>query len=239
MQLAKQCVDVGLFTNRIDEMREFYAERIRLPYEEMLPVSAGVRQYRYGMLGSVLKINHVREALAPRVPGGYRHLTIADRRTPMPFQLADPDGNEIRLVPTGHYGIDQIGIHLGVTDEGEFDRFYREVLGCERLGERRYRLGQTIFTFERDPAARRAERTSATDAAGAVEAMRAQGIRYVTVQVRDCNAEYKRFMSMGAWEGAPPMTLGEVARICFIRDPDGNWIEISQRASLTGPLPKE
>jgi len=44
-------------------------------------------------------------------------------------------------------------------------------------------------------------------------------------------------MSMGVWEGAPPATLGTVARICFIRDPDGNWIEISQRASLTGALP--
>ena len=29
------------------------------------------------------------------------------------------------------------------------------------------------------------------------------------------------------------VTLGRVARISFIRDPDGNFIEISQRASLT------
>ncbi len=43
---------------------------------------------------------------------------------------------------------------------------------------------------------------------------------------------------MEVWEGAPPVTLGEVARISFIRDPDGNWIEISQRASLTGAIPK-
>ena len=28
-------------------------------------------------------------------------------------------------------------------------------------------------------------------------------------------------------------TLGGTARISFIRDPDGNWIELSQRASLT------
>jgi hypothetical protein len=30
--------------------------------------------------------------------------------------------------------------------------------------------------------------------------------------------------------------LGSTARISFVRDPDGNWIEISQRASLTGTL---
>jgi hypothetical protein len=44
-------------------------------------------------------------------------------------------------------------------------------------------------------------------------------------------------MSMGVWEGAAPVTLGTVARISFIRDPDGDFIEISQRASLTGPIP--
>jgi hypothetical protein len=52
-----------------------------------------------------------------------------------------------------------------------------------------------------------------------------------------CGSEHRRFMSMGVWEGAAPVTLGAVARISFIRDPDGNFIEISQRASLTGPIP--
>jgi hypothetical protein len=33
-----------------------------------------------------------------------------------------------------------------------------------------------------------------------------------------------------------PFTLGSTARISFVADPDGNWIEISQRASLTGDL---
>lgn len=28
-----------------------------------------------------------------------------------------------------------------------------------------------------------------------------------------------------------------VARFSMVRDPDGNWIELSQRGSLTGPLP--
>jgi catechol 2,3-dioxygenase-like lactoylglutathione lyase family enzyme len=46
-------------------------------------------------------------------------------------------------------------------------------------------------------------------------------------------------LSLGATEGRGVVTLGETARISFIRDPDGNWIEISQRASLTGPLPDQ
>jgi lactoylglutathione lyase len=44
-------------------------------------------------------------------------------------------------------------------------------------------------------------------------------------------------VARGGTEGRPPLTLGATARISFVRDPDGNWIEISQRASLTGPLP--
>jgi predicted enzyme related to lactoylglutathione lyase len=67
--------------------------------------------------------------------------------------------------------------------------------------------------------------------------MRAIGLRYITIQVRDCDREHRRLTAMGVWEGAAPVTLGTVARISFIRDPDGNFIEISQRASLTGPIP--
>ncbi len=96
MELAKQFIDVGIFTNQIDEMRAFYGERIRLPYEELLPVGGGVRQYRYGLLGSVLKINHMRDPLAPRIAGGYRMLSISDPRTPMPLTMQDPDGNDDR-----------------------------------------------------------------------------------------------------------------------------------------------
>jgi len=36
-----------------------------------------------------------------------------------------------------------------------------------------------------------------------------------------------------------PFNMGKTARISFITDPDGNWIELSQRASLTGPLPND
>jgi catechol 2,3-dioxygenase-like lactoylglutathione lyase family enzyme len=238
MELAKQCVDLGLFTNRLEEMQTFYGERLRLPYEEMLALGGGARQYRYGLLGSVLKINHTRDALPARIPGGYKRLTISDPRTPMPFQLADPDGNEVELVPSGQRGINQIEIHLGVTNEADYARFYGEILGCERVDERRFRLGQTLISYAFDPAARRAKKVASASAAQVIATMRAVGFRYMTVQVRNCDQEHRRALAGGAWEGAPPVTLGEVARISFIRDPDGNWIEVSQRASLTGALPK-
>ncbi|HBK11323.1 MAG TPA: VOC family protein, partial [Gammaproteobacteria bacterium] len=40
----------------------------------------------------------------------------------------------------------------------------------------------------------------------------------------------------GGAEGMAPVRLGDVAYISFVRDPDGNWIEISQRKSITGSL---
>ncbi len=237
MELAKRFVDVGIFTNRLDEMRAFYGDRIRLPYEEMLPVGGGVRQYRFGLLGSVLKINHTRDPLPRRVAGGYQKLSISDLRTPMPLPMQDPDGNDVELVPSGNRGVTQIEIHIGVTDQAAFENFYADALQAEKIGAGRFKLGETIISFGYDPAALRAPKSPAAGAADVIASMRAVGMRYITVLVLDCDAEHRRFMSMGVWEGAAPVTLGAVARISFIRDPDGNFIEISQRASLTGPIP--
>ncbi len=237
LELAKPFIDVGLFTNRLDEMRAFYGERLGLPFEEMLRVGGGVRQYRYGLRGSVLKINHSRDPLPPRILGGYQRLTIADQRLPMPMGLADPDGNEVELVPVGRSDVTQIEIHLGVSDAAGFERYLGEVLGCRRLGTGRFKLGDTVLSFALDPAAHAIAKPAAANAAEAMASMRATGFRYITIQVRDCDAEHRRMLAAGAAEGAPPLTLGSVARISFIRDPDGNWVEISQRASLTGALP--
>jgi len=238
MELAKRFLDVGVFTNRIDEMRAFYGERIGLPFEELLPVGAGVRQYRYGLLGSVLKLNHIREPLPSRTPGGYQRLAISGSYLTN-STLRDPDGNEIALVARGERGIAQIEIHLGVTDVDAFEHFYGDALQAGRIGAGRFKLGETTISLEHDPAAARAEKSASASAVDVLGTMRAVGMRYITIQVRDCDREHRRLTSMGVWEGAAPVTLGAVARISFIRDPDGNFIEVSQRASLTGSLPQD
>jgi lactoylglutathione lyase len=65
---------------------------------------------------------------------------------------------------------------------------------------------------------------------------RGPGWRYTTVQIRDCVAEHAGVLARGGEEGAPPSLLGETVRMSFVRDPDGNFIELSQRASLVGHL---
>ena len=77
MQLAKPCLDVGLYTHRKTEMLAFYRDIVGLPYEEMLPVGGGVQQHRHGMNGSVLKINAARDAGVPLPPSGYERVWIA------------------------------------------------------------------------------------------------------------------------------------------------------------------
>ncbi|GMV85793.1 MAG: hypothetical protein AMXMBFR80_16480 [Dehalococcoidia bacterium] len=65
--------------------------------------------------------------------------------------------------------------------------------------------------------------------------MRARGYRYLTVQVCDCDAEYAAALSRGAHHGRAPITPGVADRTAFVRDPDGNWLEIAQRAPSTRP----
>ncbi len=60
--------------------------------------------------------------------------------------------------------------------------------------------------------------------------MAAVGFRYLTIQVRDCAAEYRRVMAKDVNLGvALTAGAGPLAGIFMVRDPDGNWVEILQR----------
>ncbi|MBI5947722.1 MAG: VOC family protein [Chloroflexi bacterium] len=225
MKLAKQHVDVGLFTNNAEAMMRFWQGEVGLPFEETLPLGGGMRQQRHGMNGSVLKINDARDPLPEEPPAGYRELTIARPGLPAPRRLNDPDGNAVLLVPPGEGGVAGIGMRLAVADAAAFHNFYGRVLELEACGENAYRCGDSVLSFIQEAGVGRAGE------------MRARGYRYLTIQVWDVDGEHAGFLARGAEEGQPPRTLGSTARISFIRDPGGNWIEVSQRASLTGALP--
>jgi predicted enzyme related to lactoylglutathione lyase len=225
LDLAKQHIDVGLFTNNTEAMLAFWQQEVGLAFEETLPLGPGQRQHRHAMNGSVLKLNSVRDPMREAAQAGYRELRIARVGLPAPRALTDPDGNRIVLVPPGHGGIAGIQVHLAVRDAAAHHRFYGEALALERTGDTTYRCGDSLLSFEEDPSA------------VAVAQMTARGFRYITIQVRNVDAEHAGIVARGGAEGRAPLTLGTTARISFVRDPDGNWIEISQRASLTGPLP--
>lgn len=224
MRLAKQHIDVGLFTNNAEAMLAFWQGEAGLPFEETLPLGGGVRQHRHGMNGSVLKLNDARDPLPDAPCAGYRELLIVRDGMTVPRGLVDPDGNRIVLVPRGHEGIEGIAVRMAVSDEAAFHQFFGEALRLEAAGDRRYRCGDSIIEFAADATAVR------------TEPMRARGFRYLTVQVWDVDEEHRGIVARGGAEGRAPVTLGSTARVSFVRDPDGNWIEISQRVSLVGAL---
>jgi hypothetical protein len=60
--------------------------------------------------------------------------------------------------------------------------------------------------------------------------------RYITLQIADIDTIHNDLRNKGVREGLAPVTLGNVARISMILDPDGNWIELSRRTSIVGSL---
>ena len=100
-----------------------------------------------------------------------------------------------------------------------------DALGFEQIGEAELRCGESVVLLVED-----GEAPTGIDRLG-------KGWSYLTVQVRDCDAEVARVEAAGARISTRPVNLGEVARMAMVSDPDGNLLEISQRASLTGPLP--
>jgi hypothetical protein len=62
------------------------------------------------------------------------------------------------------------------------------------------------------------------------------GWRYITFQVFKVDEVHARMIAAGARETSAPKTLGTTARISMMLDPDGNWIELSHRASIVGTL---
>lgn len=224
MQLAKRQFDVGLYTNETEGMIEFWQTKIGLPFEEMLPLGQGVRQHRYGLHGSVLKLNSARDPLPPAKQSGYRELWIASTDVAETELLRDVDGNAIRLVLPGYLGVNGVALKLFVSSAARFREFYGSVMQLQSAAKHTYRIGDSLVMFEEQPRVPQDQ------------PMRAKGFRYFTIQVVDIDREHAKLVERGAVEGMAPVTLGSTARISFIRDPDGNWIELSQRASLTGAL---
>lgn len=222
MNLAKQHLDVGLFSTRRDEQLAFWQQTVGLPYDHMGKVGGGVQQHRHHMNGSILKMNHSRDPLPVAAPSGIIGLEIARDGLAVPKPLADPDGNKVTLVPKGANGVEGIAILLRVNDPAAHDRFWTEAMQFERAGEHRYRCGDSLIVIAGQGKVERSLQ------------WRGPGYRYTTVQVWDCLTEYAGILARGGTSGGEPRILGETVRYAFVCDPDGNHIEISQRASLTG-----
>ena len=227
--IAKDCVDIGLFTNNLDPMLSFWQSEIGLSFDHMLPVGGGVRQYRHDYERAVFKLNHARDPLQPASEGGYQRLIIGRDDIEIPKDLTDPDGNHVRLVPRGTEGIDHWAIEVAASSLEQFFDHYHGRLGLPRDDVRpdAVRCGRSLIIGITAPEV--AEHADGHD-------MRRMGFRYTTIQVSKVDSIHAIAVGNGADQGAAPQTLGKTARISFLKDACGNWMELSQRASITGSL---
>jgi predicted enzyme related to lactoylglutathione lyase len=221
IELAKPALDVGLFTNQRDAMLTFWQETAGVKFSELLPIGGGIQQHRHAVGDSVIKINHSRDPLSTAAAGGIRRLRIARSGLTEPQNLTDPDGNRICIEPPGP--VSQIRVEMLVSRLGPHQDFYGGALGLPALDAQTFQCGVSQIHLEEGDAVADPEQ-------------RAPGFRYLTVQVFDVRASHRAILAGGGREGRAPVKLGDVAFISFVRDPDGNWIEISQRKSITGSL---
>lgn len=228
MDLAKPRIDFGLTTTNLEPMLRFWQDEAGLPLDHVLPIRRGHNQHRHDALGSVIKINHTEGALAAGPPTGYRELYVARPGLAEPEPMTDPDGNRVTLVPPGWRGIGQIGVRLAVRDVAAHRRFYTEALGLAEEpwdGGAAFRGGESLLIVEPSP-----------DAPSPDTPPGARGWGYITFQVFKVDREHAFVLAHGGGEAVAPITLGTTARISMVKDPDGNRIELSQRASIVGSL---
>jgi len=227
MELAKPWVDIGLSTNNLEPMLAFWQGEAGTPFDHLLPIRKGDDQHRHDANGSVLKINHHADPLPDAPPSGYRELILAREGLAAPKTLTDPDGNRVTLVPKGYQGIEQAAIRLAVRDLAAHRAFYGGALGLPEQswpGGTAFAGGETLIVLEESPDA------------PADAGMQGKGWRYITFQVFKVDEVHAAVLAAGGREALAPLTLGTTARISMVRDPDGNWIELSQRASIVGSL---
>jgi lactoylglutathione lyase len=215
VNLAKDCLDVGLYTDGYDAMRGFYCGELGLPYEELLKVGGGIHQHRLGLYGSVLKVNHSREPL----DDASTNFVALEINGTKKRHLRDPDGTEVIVSPD----VERIAVHWAASAPEQLAAMLRDGFDATDTGDGRLRVGTSIIVLH--PGGK------------SVGPVRFRGFRYLTVQVWDVRAEHANLLRTGWQEWLAPRKLGETAYISFVVDPDGSPVEISQRAALTGPLP--
>lgn len=223
-RFAKDRLDVGLMTGD-PAMVDFMAGTVGLGVPEVLRVNRRTTQHRFDVRGSIVKINVI-DGETGSARAGYHHVEIADAAATEVRTFTGPDNVSIAIVPAGAGGVDHMAVHMAVPDLAAAQRFFGDGLGWQVSGNL-VRFGASLVVLQQNAGA----------PTGIPDPWDTGGWSYLTVQIRDCDAETASAVAAGALVTRAPRTYGEVARFSMITDPWGNHVELSQRASLTGPLP--
>lgn len=224
MKLAKPALDAGLqlcagSSTELEAVLACWRDRIGAVPDHVLPLGGGRRQHRHGWGDSVIKINETRGGVPPGPPCGWRTLLLAGPDVDHAETIEDPEGNRVERRPADLIGL---GVRLHVRDPQRSARFFAQ-LGLPLAGHSIHIGASRIELVE--------DRDALLD-----PPLEGTGLRYVTIQVHGADSSYAEALAAGAHAGMAPRTLGDVARFGFVREPGGNWIELSQRRSIVGSL---
>ena len=223
MNLVKNAIDVGIQL-RCAEAADLDAvlghwQGLGARADHVLSLGGGRRQHRHAWGESVLKLNQLRGGVPEGPENGWGPLQlIGPDVDPAPGDR-DPEGNPVRTA-TG----ERTGLVLGLrVRDADASAAFFSALGLD-CRDHRVRVGDCAIEI-------RADAEAPLD-----PPMEGAGYRYITLQVDAVDRAHAEALAAGGREGMAPTTLGEVARISFVLEPGGNWIELSQRRSLTGSL---
>lgn len=220
MDLAKHALDVGIFTRTLDAHRSFWSNDVGLSYERMLKLGEGIHQHRFLVGSSVIKVNHSRNPLCG-YGSGIAGISLRRTSVAVPTIMTAPESLKVLLTNAAAGQEDGLAVHFEVSDLAKHNEFWSGVMQMPE-GEGCFVCGSTSIHLKSTAVPRQPD------------SWKVLGWSYLTVQVRDCVHEHLAALSRGAREGEPPRRIGDTAVISFIRDPDGNFIELSQKAELVG-----
>lgn len=221
--LARPGLDFGVPTDQGPAMRAFYGAELGLPFLQENEIIPGHDEVFYELGGGWWKLNTSVEPLQPAVTG-YRSILVADASLNRPRQLVDPDGLAVTLVPPGHRGVEEVGLEMTVADLDAQRRFLLDGCGGSAVGDDGIRVGNTVIFL------------TATDAAMEITPIVRRGLTMLTFIVTDLLAAHQHLLDHGAVHGLRASDDPGVPGRClfsFVRDPNGNWIELVQFAEGT------
>jgi lactoylglutathione lyase len=222
MQLAKQQLDVGLFTTSdLAKQLSFWQDKVGLAFDQVHKLGEGMHQHRFHANGSIVKVNHSLRPLPDTAPTRLIGVFLVAPEITERIQWGDPDGNPLVLVPPGYEGINGLAVELQVSDLDAAARFWGHALQCPSPSSNKFLVGESLVMLRLGARATELPMTWI-----------GQGWRYLTIQVQDCREEHKLALQRGAIEAAPPRDYGGVAVVSFVRDADGYFVELSERTSL-------
>jgi lactoylglutathione lyase len=225
--LARPGLDFGVPTDNGLAMRAFYGDQLGLKFLEENEIIPGHDEVFYELHGGWWKLNTSVEPLEPAVTG-YRSLLVADATATETRQLTDPDGLPLTVVPPGHRGIEQVGMDVVVPDVAAQRRFLLDGCGGRPAGDDGIRVGNTVMFLHE------------SDGPMEVTPIVRRGLTMLTFIVTDVLAAHQHLLDHGAIHGLRASDDPGVPGRClfsFVRDPNGNWIELVQFAEGTPLAP--